>query len=111
MNHTEWAKTATGESVRAIAKRIGVDSSNLSRQMRAGLTADRVIEIARAYDLSIIRALVDTGHISMKEAPGAIDTKITEAIETLAKLNHQTDYGLAADTSPDEGGTPDDYEP
>ena len=76
------------------------------------MNADRVIEIARAYNISIVRALVDTGHIKVNEAPQVIDEKINSMLDTLARLHQQqSEYGLAADTSPDEGGTPDDYEP
>ena len=48
MNHKEWALKVTGDSLRGIARSIGVNQGNFSRQIQDGLSADRVIAIAHA---------------------------------------------------------------
>lgn len=112
MDHKLWMRQATADSMRGVARKIGVDSAQLSRELGRGLTSDRVIEIARAYHVNIVKALVDTGHISIGEAPQVIDEKLGQMIDTLIRLREQSQYGLAADSSPEEGdGNPDDYLP
>lgn len=112
MDHREWVKQATGDSLRGVARKLGINEGNFPGQARKGLTADRVIEIARAYHVNIVKALVDTGHISIGEAPEVIDEKLGKMIDTLVRLREQSQYGLAADSSPEEGdGNPDDYLP
>lgn len=82
MTHEEWAKEVTGDSLRGIAQKIGVNQSNFSRQIKSGLSADRVIMIARAYNLNQVQALIDTGHI---DEP-AINTTPNEIIADLISL-------------------------
>ena len=118
--HEKWAREATNDSLRGIARAIGVNEGNFSRQIKQGLDADRVIMIARAYDLGVMKSLVETGHLTPEEAPEIVDAQITDALDRLIRLREeaqalerkQSDYGLVADNSPEEGaGAPDDYEP
>lgn len=119
MNHKEWALKVTGDSLRGIARSIGVNQGNFSRQIQDGLSADRVIAIAHAYNLNAVDALLETGHLNTNDAPQKSDVTLNGMIELLQQLQDnahvqgavQNDYGLVADESPDEGGTPDDYEP
>lgn len=111
--------------MRAVARKLGVNQGNFPGKVARGLDANTVLDIARAYGINVIQALVDTGHIHMDEAPQVVDAQITEAIDNLIekyqsskriadsyRIYTQADYGLVADTSPEEGdGTPDDYEP
>ena len=118
-DHREWVKAATGDSLRAVARAIGVNESNFNGQAARGLSADRVIAIAHAYSLNAVDALLETGHLNMSDAPQKSDVTLNGMIELLQQLQDnahvqgavQNDYGLVADESPDEGGTPDDYEP
>lgn len=114
-SHTEWITSATNDTRRGVARTIGMDSGQLSREVRRGLTSDRVIEIARAYKLNVIKALVDTGHINPDEAPEVLGQQLNTALDDIVRIAHQLnqgDYGLAADSSPEEGdGNPDDYLP
>ena len=116
--HEKWAReAANGESLRAIARAINVNEGNFSRQIKNGLDADRVIQIARAYQQDIIQALIDTGHIDLREVPEVRNAQIGAALDRIISISEevktlQSDYGLVADSSPREGeGAPDDYEP
>ncbi|WP_288833744.1 hypothetical protein [uncultured Corynebacterium sp.] len=119
-NHADWITDATGDTRRGVARNIGVDPAQLTREVKRGLDADRVIQIARHYELNIMKALVETGHLTLDEAPEIVDAQITDALDRLVRLhkeaqaleNKQSDYGLVADSSPEEGaGAPEDYEP
>lgn len=101
--------------MRAVARRIGANEGNFPGKVARGLTADLVIEIARAYKLNVIQALVDTGHINPEEAPEVLSSQIESAFEEIRRIAErvkQSDYSLVADSSPEEGdGNPDNYEP
>lgn len=59
----------TGErSVRAVAIRAGYDPSTLTRQMKSGVKAETVIEIARAYGIPAVTSLVHFGFLTGQEA-------------------------------------------
>lgn len=103
--------------MRAVARRIGVNEGNFPAKVNRGLDADTVIHVARAYGLNIIQALIDTGFIDPSEAPEVRGAQVTEALDRMLAIAQeakklQTDYGLVADGSPEEGeGAPEDYEP
>lgn len=66
----EWLKAiGATESLREIANRSGVSHATLSRQITGGrFLIDTSIELARAYGVSPVSALVANGHITPKEA-------------------------------------------
>lgn len=117
MDHKEWLKKSVGDSQRSVARTLGMDSGQLSRELNKGLDADRVIEIAYAYNLDAVKALQDTGHLRAETKPETVDGLLDQvlAIAEQAKQQldsnsptphvrppRQTDYDLVADTSPDE---------
>lgn len=69
MEHETWIKSISPDlSPTAAAKTAGLSHTTVLRQVEKGrLSADNVIAIARAYDASIVDALVDTGHIQAGE--------------------------------------------
>lgn len=119
MSHSEWVKEATGDSLRGVAEKLGINQGNFSRQAAKGLDADRVIAIAHAYKLDVVLALIDTGHLLPSDDPRSQDAALSNAIAVLKRLQEgnvrdvvQDDYELVADDSEEEGGgEPDDYEP
>lgn len=66
----EWLKAiGATDSLRDIAARSGVSHATLSRQIAAGrFLMDTAIELARAYGVSPVSALVSNGHITPDEA-------------------------------------------
>lgn len=84
-SHDYWLRTATDDSRRGVARTIGVDSGQLTREVQRGLTADRVISIARAYGLNIVTALVDTGHLAPYEADRGIPSHLDAGIADIAR--------------------------
>lgn len=117
MDHKEWLKKSVGDSQRSVACALGMDSGQLSRELNKGLDADRVIEIAYAYNLDAVKALQDTGHLRVETKPETVDGLLDQvlAIAEQAKQRldsnsptphvrppRQADYDLVADTSPDE---------
>lgn len=119
MSHSEWVKEATGDSLRGVAEKLGINQGNFSRQAAKGLDADRVIAIAHAYKLDVVLALIDTGHLRPDDDPRSQDATLTNAIAVLKRLQEgnvrgivQDEYDLVADGSEEEGGgEPDHYEP
>lgn len=116
-NHKEWVLNATGDSLRGVARTLGINQGNFPGQVARGLDADRVIEIAYAYNLDAVKALQDTGHLRVETKPETVDGLLDQvlAIAEQAKQQldsnsptphvrppRQTDYDLVADTSPDE---------
>lgn len=101
--------------MRAVARKIGVNEGNFPAKVSRGLDADMVIKIARAYGLGVIPSLVETGHINPEEAPEVLNNQLNKALDDIVRVAqqmNQRDYGLAADSSPEEGdGIPDDYLP
>lgn len=69
MKHEEWIKSLEeGLTPTVAAKTAGLSHTTVIRQLnRGGLSPESVIAIARAYEASIIDALVDTGHIADNE--------------------------------------------
>lgn len=69
MKHEEWIKgIEEGLTPTVAAKTAGLSHTTVLRQMnRGGLSSESVIAIARAYKVSIVDALVDTGHINEDE--------------------------------------------
>lgn len=71
MDIEAWMQRTTGgDSLRAIAKRIDVSPSTISRYVERNntLSPEHVIKISRAYGVSVVDALVDTGHLMEYEA-------------------------------------------
>lgn len=72
MTWRQYLETLTaGESASAVARRIGVDQSTVSRWRRGttgGVTAERAAELARAYGRPVLEALVAAGFLSPDEA-------------------------------------------
>lgn len=66
----EWLKAiGATESLRDIAARSGISHATLSRQISAGrFLLDTSIELARAYGVSPVAALVSNGHLTAQEA-------------------------------------------
>lgn len=65
----EIMKAATGErSVRAIALRVGMEPSTLTRQLRADLPVQTAVAIARAYGVPVVPLFVEVGYITGDEA-------------------------------------------
>lgn len=73
MDFNEWLKSLPGAPTPTVAgKKAGVVSTTLIRHAAKGqTTADNVIAIARAYNVSPIDALVATGHLGADEASSA----------------------------------------
>lgn len=118
MDNSEWVKEFTGDSLRGVARKLGLGASNLQRQLKAYLPADRVIEIANAYGKDPVRALKETGHIKDVQ-PLTPSELIEQAQELLTQAHRQletpafdiqdfnvrrSDYDLVADNSPTERG-------
>lgn len=107
MDYYQWMLDYTGDSLRGIARKLGVKgASNLSKQARIYLSADRVIEIAHAYGKDPIEALRQTGHI--KPAGKAVDKTaaqlIDEAIDPLQSAKASTTLDIYAHLWPGSDG-------
>ena len=104
--HKEWVLTATGDSLRGVARALGMDSGQLSRESNKGLDADRVIEISYAYGLNPVVELQKTGHLRPETNDETVDTILDRMLDLASQAKHhleaQSDYGLVADNSPDE---------
>lgn len=60
-----YLDTVKDDSVNAVATKSGIVQTTLSRQVKAGrFPAESVIAVARAYNTSAVRALVQTGHLT-----------------------------------------------
>lgn len=70
MAHEEWlAKISNGAAPNAIAQRAGYPASTLTRQLKRGaLSAEVVIQVARAYKTSVLEGMVACGIITAREA-------------------------------------------
>lgn len=81
-NTYEWFKTTTrGDSIRGAAEVARVSNATLTRQLNnQQLSFDMAIAVARAYDSSVLAALVANGHITSSEAGvDAADTALQAA--------------------------------
>lgn len=69
MKPDAWIKSLPGNpSITAAARAAGIQKTTLIRQLDRGtVSAENVIEIARAYDVSPVDALVATGHLRADE--------------------------------------------
>lgn len=118
MDYYQWMLDYTGDSLRGVTRRLGIKgASNLGKQARIYLSADRVIEIANAYGKDPIEALRQTEHINPagESTDKTVVQLIDEAIDTLQSAKaktadsgpetghvDQSRYSLVADTSPEE---------
>ena len=114
--HKEWVLTATGDSLRGVARALGMDSGQLSRESNKGLDADRVIEISYAYGLNPVVELQKTGHLRPETSDDTVDSILDRMLDLAEQAKNklsnepdphvhpvvQDDYGLVADSSPDE---------
>ena len=104
--HKEWVLTATGDSLRGVARRLGINQGNFPGQVARGLDADRVIEISYAYGLNPVVELQKTGHLRPETSDDTVDTILDRMLDLASQAKHhleaQSDYGLVADDSPDE---------
>ena len=106
MEHKEWLKKATGDSQRGVARRIGIDHTQINREVAKGLDADRVIQISYAYGLNPVVELQQTGHLRPETNDDTVDSILDRMLDLAEQAKHrleaQSDYGLVADNSPDE---------
>lgn len=98
-------------SVRAIALRSGYDPSTLTRQLKGGIKAETVIEIARAYELGPVASLVQFGFITEAEAyaaasdaalAAASDERLAQEILNRVRSNKASTALTEPITVPDE---------
>lgn len=138
MDVSEWYNGLTNsDTVRSAGSKIGVSHTTLSRQLRSGvLAAEVVIDLCRAYNRSPVTGLIETGYLQKWETEGvsipyALEQATNEELldEIMRRSDPQARYlfdgdedtiGLSpnamplravADDSPEEWGTPDDFEP
>lgn len=85
--HVNWLqKVARGDSPNAVAQHAGITQSTLSRQIHANeISMPNVVAIARAYGVSPVQALVDTGYLEEFEVA---------SIQTLPELGLATNQEL-----------------
>lgn len=72
MEHVQWFNRLTGNSSgKAAAEKANITVSTLNRQLANGrISAEYVIELARAYQASPVESLAATGYITQEEATG-----------------------------------------
>lgn len=76
---TDHILAATREpSVRAVAKRAGIESSTLTRQLKGGAPVSTVVAICRAYRLPFLDTFAAAGFITEAEASASF-TQLPEA--------------------------------
>ena len=69
MTHDTWIKSITGDSARAVAKRIGIPQRTLAAQLEDDrVSPENVIATAIAYGASPVDALVETGYLPEEHA-------------------------------------------
>ncbi|WP_141681561.1 hypothetical protein [Corynebacterium phoceense] len=69
MKHSEWLSKVTDDSVRSIARTVGLPPRTLATQLeKERISPENVISIAIAYGAHPVRALVDTGYLAEKYA-------------------------------------------
>ena len=88
--HTEWLNRSTGDSVHAVAMRMGVDPSNFSKKVKKGLAAEEIISICYKYDLDPIAALYDTDVLDRDKAqpvkPEEVASRIRQDLDALERI-------------------------
>ena len=84
MDAVTWMSAVTdGDSINAVANRVGMIQTTLNRQVRGGtLTPETVVAIARAYGAPVLPGLVACGLITETEA--ALKERMGEVEEVLA---------------------------
>ena len=132
-DHKTWVKNATGDSIRAVARKLGINEGNFNGKVNTGLTAELVMRVADAYGISRVQALIDTGHLPPREAhqetAEEIAARIERDVRTLAEMageksnivqfrprrEYDPTQGIpndaVADSSPDTEGDLDDLDP
>ncbi len=87
MKHDAWIRSLPGKpSITAAARAAGIQKTTLIRQLDRGtVSAENVIEIARAYDVSPVDALVTTGHLRADEV---------KIVGVSIALGHATNHDL-----------------
>lgn len=80
--HDEWLTAVThGASRRKIAEAIKFPQSTFNRKVGKGkVEADAVIEVARAFKVSPVEALVKTGYLTSEEAVGMDSRELARMI-------------------------------
>lgn len=88
--HTEWLNKSTGDSVHAVAMRMGVDPSNFSKKVKKGLAAEEIISICYEYGLDPIAALYDTEVLDRGKAqpvkPEEVANRIRQDLDALERF-------------------------
>lgn len=110
MEHTEWLRQITEDSVRATAKKIDIAPRTLATQIEKGrISPENVIAIAVAYDHHPVGALVDTGYLDAKWAEHVDPMRALRAVteqqladEVLRRMEMGVERGGALDTPIDE---------
>lgn len=68
MNFGTWLDAMIApETRRQAAARLGISETGISRQVRTGFSAERVIELCRAYGRNPIQGLYETGYLTRTE--------------------------------------------
>lgn len=69
MKHHDWFAKVTSDSVRAVARTVGLPPRTLATQLEKGrVSPENVIAISAAYGAHPVRALVDTGYLDPQYA-------------------------------------------
>lgn len=86
-NHRNWIVHALGKTVNAVATELGEDPSNFAKKVKAGLPAEKIIQISYHYDLDPVQSLTDTGFLRddprEPESPEDIQRRIHSDLEKL----------------------------
>lgn len=86
MDSKKWlARITGGASVAAIAEQAQIPRKTLDTQLRSpkGLAHRHIIDIARAYGASPVRALVESGALNIEEARDVAGLRPLEVAEAL----------------------------
>lgn len=113
MEHTEWLRQITEDSVRATAKKIDIAPRTLATQIEKGrISPENVIAIAVAYDHHPVGALVETGYLDAKWAEQVDPLRALRTVseqqladEVLRRMELGVERGGALDTPIDELAT------
>ena len=80
--NAEFLRTWTGMSIYAIAKKMGIDPSSFDKRVKNRLTADLIIDVARATHQDPIEGLRLAGMIP-EETARDVDAMLNEAMRLL----------------------------
>lgn len=114
--HTEWLNRSTGDSVHAVAMRMGVDPSNFSKKVKKGLAAEEIISICYEYGLDPIAALYDTDVLDRDKAqpvkPEEVANRIRQDLDALEQIaTHEFEQSANVLTFPVRNDPYDDHMP